>query len=96
MHKAHATRGNSAQGYLTAYLFPTVRLTILSFVKYNIRSHAKEPVNGNTILHLFYNHIAMSATQIEKLIVQNSKGLPAEILQEILDFIEFLKFKRVV
>jgi len=38
----------------------------------------------------------MSATQIEKLIVQNSKGLPAEILQEILDFIEFLKFKRVV
>jgi len=36
----------------------------------------------------------MSATQIEKLIVQNSKGLPAEILQEILDFIEFLKFKK--
>jgi hypothetical protein len=36
----------------------------------------------------------MNAAQIEKLIVQNSKGLSAEILQEVLDFIEFLKFKK--
>jgi len=36
----------------------------------------------------------MSSTQIEQLITQNSKGLPEEILQEILDFIQFLKFKK--
>jgi len=36
----------------------------------------------------------MNAAQIEKLIIQNSKGLPADILQEILDFIQFLKFKK--
>ncbi len=36
----------------------------------------------------------MSAAQIESLIIQKSKGLPAEMLQEVLDFIEFLKFKK--
>jgi hypothetical protein len=38
----------------------------------------------------------MNATQIENQIIQNSKGLPADILQEILDFIQFLKFKKAV
>lgn len=36
----------------------------------------------------------MNTTQIENQIIQNSKGLPADILQEILDFIQFLKFKK--
>lgn len=36
----------------------------------------------------------MSAAQIENLIIQNSKGLPADVLQEILDFIQFLKLKK--
>jgi hypothetical protein len=36
----------------------------------------------------------MNTTQIENQILQNSKGLPADILQEILDFIQFLKFKK--
>ena len=36
----------------------------------------------------------MNASQIENQIIQNSKGLPADILQEILDFIQFLKIKR--
>lgn len=36
----------------------------------------------------------MSTAQIQNLIAQNSKDLPKEVLQEILDFIQFLKFKR--
>jgi len=36
----------------------------------------------------------MNASQIENQILQNSKGLPVDILQEILDFIQFLKFKK--
>lgn len=36
----------------------------------------------------------MNTTQIENQIIQNSKGLPEDILQEILDFIQFLKFKK--
>jgi len=36
----------------------------------------------------------MNTTQIEKQIIQNSRGLPAEVLQEILDFIQFLKLKK--
>ena len=36
----------------------------------------------------------MSTAQIENQISQNTKGLPADILQEILDFIQFLKFKK--
>ena len=35
----------------------------------------------------------MNTSQIENQIMQNSKGLPVDILQEILDFIQFLKFK---
>jgi hypothetical protein len=35
----------------------------------------------------------MSTAQIENLIIQNSKGLPEDVLREILDFIQFLKFK---
>ncbi len=37
----------------------------------------------------------MSAAQIESLIIQKSKGLPAEMLQEVLDFMDFLKFKKL-
>ena len=40
--------------------------------------------------------IIMSSAQIQDLIIQNSKGLPEEILQEILDFIQFLKLKKSV
>ncbi len=36
----------------------------------------------------------MSVSQIERQIIQNSKGLPEDILKEILDFIQFLKFKK--
>ena len=36
----------------------------------------------------------MTTTQIQYLINENSKGLPEDILQEILDFIQFLKFKK--
>jgi len=36
----------------------------------------------------------MNPVQIENQIIQSSKGLPADILQEILDFIQFLKFKK--
>jgi len=36
----------------------------------------------------------MSTAQIENLIIQNSKGLPEDVLREILDFIQFLKFKK--
>ncbi len=36
----------------------------------------------------------MSSAQIENQIIQNSKGLPGDMLQEILDFIQFLKFKK--
>ena len=36
----------------------------------------------------------MNASQIENQIIQNAKGLPADLLQEILDFIQFLKFKK--
>ena len=36
----------------------------------------------------------MNTSQIENQIMQNSKGLPVDILQEILDFIQFLKFKK--
>lgn len=35
----------------------------------------------------------MSTAQIEQLITQKTKGLPVDILQEVLDFIEFLRFK---
>lgn len=35
----------------------------------------------------------MSTAQIEQLIAQKTKGLPVDILQEVLDFIEFLRFK---
>jgi hypothetical protein len=36
----------------------------------------------------------MNTAQIQELIVQNSKGLPKDVLQEILDFIQFLKIKK--
>ena len=36
----------------------------------------------------------MSATQIENMIAQNSKGLSIEILQQVLEFIQFLKLKK--
>jgi hypothetical protein len=36
----------------------------------------------------------MTASQIQNLIIQNSKGLSADILQEVLDFIQFLKLKK--
>lgn len=35
----------------------------------------------------------MSTAQIEQLITQKTKGLPVDILQEVLDFIEFLRIK---
>ncbi len=38
----------------------------------------------------------MNTSQIENQIIQSSKGLPADLLQEILDFIQFLKFKKGV
>jgi hypothetical protein len=37
----------------------------------------------------------MNASQIRNLIIQNSKGLPADTLQEVLDFIQFLKWKKL-
>ena len=36
----------------------------------------------------------MNASQIENQIIQNSRGLPVDMLQEILDFVQFLKFKK--
>ncbi len=36
----------------------------------------------------------MTASQIENQIIQSSKGLPVDILQEVLDFIQFLKLKK--
>ena len=36
----------------------------------------------------------MNASQIENQILQNSKVLPVNLLQEILDFVQFLKFKK--
>ena len=36
----------------------------------------------------------MNAAQIQDLIVQNSKGMPVDLLEEVLDFIRFLKLKK--
>ncbi len=33
----------------------------------------------------------MNVTQIETQILQNTKGLPADALQEILDFVQFIR-----
>jgi hypothetical protein len=45
---------------------------------------------------VFAQQIEMNAAQIQHQITESSKGLPKEILQEILDFIQFLKAKRVM
>lgn len=37
----------------------------------------------------------MTTAQIEKTILSYTKGLPVEILQEILDFIQFVREKRI-
>lgn len=37
----------------------------------------------------------MNVTQIETQILQKTKGLPAEVLQEILDFVQFVRMRRL-
>ncbi|MCD4744828.1 MAG: hypothetical protein K8R58_00850 [Bacteroidales bacterium] len=37
----------------------------------------------------------MNTTQIESQILQHTKGLPLDVLQEILDFIQFVKVKKI-
>ena len=37
----------------------------------------------------------MNVTQIETKILQNTKGLPADALQEILDFVQFIKVRKL-
>lgn len=38
----------------------------------------------------------MTTTQLEKEILQQSKGLPKEVLKEVIDFIQFLRQKKMM
>lgn len=39
--------------------------------------------------------IKMNVNQIETQILQNTKGLPADALQEILDFVQFIRERKL-
>jgi hypothetical protein len=38
----------------------------------------------------------MNTAQIHDLISENTKGLPQELLEEVLDFIQFIKAKKLI